>query len=499
MTPIDRILEAAGHLGLKQCGSGWTCRCPVHDDHNPSLSISIGDDRRVLVHCHAGCPAEAVCAALGLQLGDLFETDSRGVNDPALRLQQRGDGDETTSVEAGNAGCVAVANRTTNPRVFPTARDAVAGLERRYGARSATWTYTNAAGEPVGLVVRWDTPTGKDVRPVSRKADGSAWIIGGMPAPRPLYALPDLLATNLGARVYVTEGEKAADAARAVGLVATTSPHGSKSAGKVDWSPLSGRDVVILPDHDDAGERYADDVARLATAASARSVRIVRLIELWEAMPEGGDMADLAEYRGGDTDAIRAEVEALANKTEPEAVTPSAAPAPAFAPFPVDVLPEPIRSFVAGAAKSIGCDPSFVALPLLSALASAIGNTYRIELKRGWTEPAALWTAIVGESGTHKTPAFAAALGPLRRIQQEALPLLQRSAIVAKRVELGDTIALELVADRAVVVHEEAVNLEGCRERSEIAKGYAVVGRPTSPGFRFGRSRLQLLSGRRRG
>jgi hypothetical protein len=297
----------------------------------------------------------------------------------------------------------------------------VAELERRHGPRSTSWTYRDAGGDPVGLVVRWNTPTGKDVRPVSRKADGSGWCIGGMPTPRPLYALPDLLATPAGSRVFIVEGEKAADAARAVGLVATTSPHGSKSSGKADWSPLAGRDVVILPDHDDAGERYADDVSRLATAAGAKAVRVVRLVELWAGMPEGGDMADLLEHRGGDIDPIRAEVEALADKTDADTVTLEAPAVPAFTPFPADVLPEPIRGFVTEAAVAIGCDASYIALPLLSGLASAIGNTHRIALKRGWTEPAIVWTAIVGDSGTAKSPALELGLRPIRKRQHDAM------------------------------------------------------------------------------
>jgi hypothetical protein len=98
----------------------------------------------------------------------------------------------------------------------------------------------------------------------------------------------------------------------------------------------------------------------------------------------------------------------------------------------VDVLPEPIRSFVAEAATSIGCDPSYVALPLLSGLASAIGNTYRIALKHGWTEPAIVWTAIVGESGTAKSPALELALRPIRKRQHAAM---QRHAEAVKEHE----------------------------------------------------------------
>lgn len=298
----------------------------------------------MLINCHAGCTVDAICRALGLELSDLFPDDPTRRNGHAPKPRRRGDGDETTRNPARGGGSVTVASVATGGRTFPTARDAVAELERQRGGgrRSATWTYHNAARDPVGLVVRWNTPTGKDVRPVSRKADGSGWIIGGMPTPRPLYALPELLATPAGSRLYVTEGEKAADAARAVGLVATTSPHGSKSASKADWSPVAGCEVVILPDHDDAGERYSDDVARLATAAGAKSVRVVWLVDLWAGMPKGGDMADLLEHRGGDVDPIRAEVEALANKTT--AVIPKPAPidgAPVIVRL-ADVKPEPV-------------------------------------------------------------------------------------------------------------------------------------------------------------
>jgi len=31
----------------------WTARCPAHDDRTPSLSVSVGDGGRILLHCHA--------------------------------------------------------------------------------------------------------------------------------------------------------------------------------------------------------------------------------------------------------------------------------------------------------------------------------------------------------------------------------------------------------------------------------------------------------------
>lgn len=413
MTPTERVLAALREVGAepKRTGNGWACRCPAHDDRNPSLGVSTGDDGRALLICRAGCPTTSVVAAIGLNMRDLMPDN--GVPAPPRRP---GDGDGSPPPDIAEAQSVTVAGDAA--RLFSSACEAVAELERMKGPRSASWTYHDSAGQPVGLVVRWDRSEGKLIRPVSRR--GEQWGLVGMPTPRPLYGLPDLRAAPPGSRVYVAEGEKAADALRALGLVATTSPHGSKSAGKADWSPTAGHEVVIVPDHDGAGEDYADQVMRLALAAGARSVRIVRLAELWAEMPEGGDIVDLIEHRGGEVESVLADLERLVAAAEPE-TAPSPPPSMRFRPFPVEVLPEPVRSYVAEGARALGCDPCYLALPLLAGLAAAIGNTHRIMLKRSWTEPAILWAVIVAESGTVKSPVMELALRCVRARQHRAM------------------------------------------------------------------------------
>ena len=54
---------------VTRTSSGWSASCPAHHDETPSLSIDLGDDGRVLVYCHAGCPAEQIVAAVGMQRG----------------------------------------------------------------------------------------------------------------------------------------------------------------------------------------------------------------------------------------------------------------------------------------------------------------------------------------------------------------------------------------------------------------------------------------------
>ena len=51
-------------LGGRWSGSSGVAKCPAHPDKNPSLSISDGDDGRLLTNCHAGCAPEAVWDAL---------------------------------------------------------------------------------------------------------------------------------------------------------------------------------------------------------------------------------------------------------------------------------------------------------------------------------------------------------------------------------------------------------------------------------------------------
>ena len=400
--PIITILDALNTVGSvpKRSGSGWSCRCPAHDDKHPSLSIGIGDEGRVLLNCHAGCETKAIMTSLGLEMKDL--------------MPRRQSATTPTQSHPPSSGGFALPD------------EAVAALEHTLGPVSKRWVYTDAAGEPVGEILRWDNPTGKTIRPVSKHGD--RWIIKAMSDPRPLMHLPDLTDLPDGAWAYIVEGESCVDAARAIGLVATTSAGGSKAAAKTDWSVLKNKVAIILPDHDDAGEFYAKAVADLCHQAGADEVRIVRLADRWPDLLTGGDLVDVLHLEGGDVDAVHEALDELAQATPPEPREPKPPIGRAtYKPFPVEALPEPVRSYVADGAEAIGCDESFIALPLLSGLAAAVGNTHRIMLKRGWAEPAILWTAVIGESGTQKSPAFRLALKAIRDRQHRLMKEHQAS------------------------------------------------------------------------
>jgi uncharacterized protein (DUF927 family) len=120
--------------------------------------------------------------------------------------------------------------------------------------------------------------------------------------------LPQILARS-DAQLLLVEGEKVADATAKLfpELVATTPPHGAQSPHKADWTPLEGRQVIVWPDNDEAGAKYAEDVARLCVDFGAASVAVVAVPsdfppkwDLAEPRPEGctlerlGELLDLA-------------------------------------------------------------------------------------------------------------------------------------------------------------------------------------------------------------
>ena len=59
---------------VKKTGkNSWVACCPAHLDNNPSMSVSVGDDGRVLAHCFSQeCSFSDIIAAVGLEFNDVM-------------------------------------------------------------------------------------------------------------------------------------------------------------------------------------------------------------------------------------------------------------------------------------------------------------------------------------------------------------------------------------------------------------------------------------------
>lgn len=111
MSAVDRILVQVE--GLRQRGPHqWSARCPAHADKSPSLSIKESDSGALLLRCWAGCSLEAITAALGLRVADLFPRKPAppGAGSPPSRWRlSAAQALEILARESLLVGCVAVA------------------------------------------------------------------------------------------------------------------------------------------------------------------------------------------------------------------------------------------------------------------------------------------------------------------------------------------------------------------------------------------------------
>lgn len=291
--PIDRLLPLLSNTKSTGDHTYRAC-CPAHDDEHPSLDIKIGDDGTLLLQCRSRqCTAESICVAVGLTQADLFPTGWRQGND--------------SSKHNGQAARSKPKARKTYPTLDVVVKSRLQSPDLR-GGKETRFRYTDTS-----WVIRFDfEDRSKSFRPVHRADDG--WSVGDPSGKLPLYRITEVADHST---VYVCEGDGCVDTLWSIGLQATTSAHGSKSPGKSDWQPLADKNVVILPDSDEPGRRYAETVCesiRLLHALndSTCTVKVLTLPDL----PDGGDVVDFIKAHDSRTsEDLRDMIEAIAKDT----------------------------------------------------------------------------------------------------------------------------------------------------------------------------------------
>jgi len=215
--------------GARQTAKGYDMLCPCHDDHRPSLGISIGEKGGIVIHCLAGCQTADILAAVGLSLRDLAPVSANGEH-PA----------------------------------------------------ETVYRYDDEQGEPLFEVVKtadkrfWQRLPGGEKGKIERRC---------------LYRLPDLLRAPPHAPVFIVEGEKDADNLWRHHLPATTNPMGAGKWRQefTDWllARLPSRSFIILPDNDEPGLKHADEVLHSLKRAGLKAQ-----VKQLPGLPPKGDVSD---------------------------------------------------------------------------------------------------------------------------------------------------------------------------------------------------------------
>ena len=78
-----------------------------------------------------------------------------------------------------------------------------------------------------------------------------------------------------------------------------------------------------------------------------------------------------------------------------------------------------MRGWLLRTARGAGVTPGHVAVPFLGIASSLIGTARRVRASRSWSEPLTMWVAIIGFSGTGKTPGLDVTRRALSLIERE--------------------------------------------------------------------------------
>ncbi len=198
---LSLLQSKTGHSPHKT-SDGYSACCPAHDDQKPSLSLSEGQDGKILLHCFAGCTTEAICTSLNIQQSHLFD---KPVNPVARK-------------------------KTIYPYQDETGKELYRKVRIEPGfngqAKSFYWERTDENGSIARNL--------KDCRKV-------------------LYRLPELLkGISKNEPIFLVEGEKDVDNLAKYCLIATTS---SESLTWTDefTETLKNANAVILYDMDKTG------------------------------------------------------------------------------------------------------------------------------------------------------------------------------------------------------------------------------------------------------
>lgn len=226
--------------------------CPFHDDHDPSFCI---DEEKQIFHCF-GCGAK----------GDVIEF-----------IQKYRNIDFKQAVQ-------------------------VLGITPNYADKNKKWDftrehiYTDEKGFPIAKKEIYATSKGKAA--IWYRKENSKWERDLNGLKPPLFDVNKVIGEQH--TIYIAEGEKDALTLQKMGYIATTSPNGAGSRWNKDHNKyLNGKHIIIIKDNDNAGEKYAENIAK-NIIDDVLSIKIIDPVKILPSLKNKGDITDVVEVLGMD-------------------------------------------------------------------------------------------------------------------------------------------------------------------------------------------------------
>lgn len=270
------IRQELENRGVQIIGQGQNpkCKCPFHEDKNPSLSIDL---IKGVWKCHAGCGAGSVIDLLAMFEG---VTPEQFIKDEILKKDDEFSFETAAPVKPKPIAAV----KHKEPDVKPV--------------EEAFYRYTDEIGQLAYEVVRYKPKMFRQ-----RRWENGGWVWSMEGVQRYLFKLVEVLKSE---EVWIVEGEKDALNLHAIGLCGTCNAGGADKWLEGYSDSLRGKKVVICGDNDAPGRKHVTKVFD-SLAGKAAEVRVVEIPR------EFKDVSDWLEKQP-DKDVARKELDSMRNE-----------------------------------------------------------------------------------------------------------------------------------------------------------------------------------------
>jgi hypothetical protein len=263
---IEQFLTHFNVVG--RCGAGWKAICPVHDDTNASVVISVGTNGGIVMHCHAGCSNESIVNSIGLKMADLAPEDGYKKQINKIQTPERPPKPSSQLISSPPKLYQGKSRKETE---FKYIRDGI----HRYSQ------------------IRIDVP-GKEKTFSIQRIENGRRVPGLGDTETFLYNFDNNKRAIVNEEtIFICEGEKCCDRLTDAGLNATTNLGGAKKWKDSYTESLYFSNIVILPDNDGAGQEHAKKL-KTELLPVVKSLKIIDL----PGLPTKGDVVDWLDGGG---------------------------------------------------------------------------------------------------------------------------------------------------------------------------------------------------------
>jgi hypothetical protein len=455
MDTLNNLLSKLSNISFN--GSDWIASCPCvyhgkgKGDATPSLYISIGQKKKLILKCWGGCNNEDILLSVGLKYKDLLIDEDFIFDDTIVKQMNKSYKEDISLYDEEYKKVLSVLEL----RPYHEEDLLKRGFDKDSIKRNEYRTLRKIDTPNIKSVLTSDIPGLKNldvsnlfkgiIIPV-RKQDKSIItfkIRRFSEGPKYIYLsdknnstgapvhFPLDFKINESKTVRITEGELKADLSTLLDKrFPTLSIPGITHWGKIiKFLNETDLDKVIISfDYKDVKEK--DNIRyQLVNFIEHIPDKIIPVLEYWDTDHKAIDDL-LADNKQEHLKYIETKEEIYKHltsiselgKLKAELITPeSKSMSKKLMDFPIDIFPETVSNYIYSVAKTTDAPVDFPALSSLIVCASAIGCSRRIRIKKRWFEFPIIYSAIIAPAGSSKSPSVNAIQRPIILAQAEAM------------------------------------------------------------------------------